>query len=150
MGLSTLGITFGYGTGASASAVTYAQLDRIGSVGEITADPEAIDVSTLEDYETKFVEGRTSVSDTVAVTVNWTDETEEEWETVLSTYKALGSDAKMYFEIIIPGMAKGCFFAAAPPSILPMPSLDQNGALVNTINLKLKEYVGWATKKAFS
>lgn len=59
-GLSTLGITFGYGveTTAGTKPTAFTQLDRINSIGGITQDVEQIDASALEDTSTKYVAGR--------------------------------------------------------------------------------------------
>lgn len=59
-GLSTLGITFGYGveTTAGTKPSTFSQLDRINSIGGIAQDVEQIDASALEDLSTKYVAGR--------------------------------------------------------------------------------------------
>ena len=78
-GLSTLGVTFSYGveTTAGTKPTAFKLLSRINSIGEITVTPEAIDASALEDRQTRNIAGRDTVSDTVAVTVNKTDETIE-------------------------------------------------------------------------
>ena len=55
MGLSTLGITFGYGveTTAGTKPASFTQLDRINNIGGISMDVEQIDASALEDTQTK-------------------------------------------------------------------------------------------------
>lgn len=148
-GLSTLGITFGYGveTTAGTKPTSFTRLHRVSSIGEVTAEPEAIDVSTLEDYDTKYAEGRTQVADTLAVTVNWTDETLDEWEDLMDAYDTAKAGGKrMWFEVVVPEMTKGCFVVGAPPAVLPLPSLDQNDALVNAINITVQSFEGWDTK----
>jgi hypothetical protein len=59
-GLSTLGITFGYGTEATAGTkpTSFKQLTRINSIGGINIEPEQIDASALEDAITRYVKGR--------------------------------------------------------------------------------------------
>ena len=148
MGLSTLGITFGYAVG-STKPNSFTQLDRISSIGEFSITNETIDVSCLEDLTSKFTRGRGSISDTIPVVVNWTDEVEAQWEAVLAAYNGRSSGETMWWEIIIPGMTKAAFFKAQPPTALPIPSLDQNAALVNTMNLVAEDLVGWDTKVAF-
>lgn len=153
-GISTLGITFGYGVEASSSIGTkptsFTKLTRINSIGELSIDPSSIDASALEDMVTKYIAGRSEVSETIAIDVNFTTETQTEWETLISAYEALTGGAQMWFEVIIPGYADGFFFIAQPPAILPMPSMGQNELLVMTINLVVADYKGLDTKVAFS
>ena len=149
MGLSTLVITFGYDVG-STKPNSFTQLDRISSIREYSITNETIDVSCLEDLTTKYVRGRGTTSDSIPVVVNWTDETEAQWEAVLSAYNGRTSGQTMWWEIIVPGMTKAAFFKAQPPTALPIPSLDQNAALVNTMNLVAEDLVGWDTKVNFS
>ena len=149
MGLSTLGIQFGYAVGSTKPA-SFTQLDRISSIGEFGITNESIDVSCLEDLTSKFVRGRGSIPDSIPVVVNWTDEVEAEWEAVLTAYAGRNAGETMWWEIIVPGMTKAAFFKAQPPTALPIPSLDQNAALVNTMNLVAEDLVGWDTKVNFS
>lgn len=151
-GISTLGITFGYGVEATAGTkpTSFSKLTRINSIGELSIDPSSIDASALEDMVTKHIAGRSEVSETIAIDVNFTTETQTEWEAVISAYEALSGGKQMWFEVIIPGYADGFFFIAQPPAILPMPSMGQNELLVMTINLVVADYKGLDTKVAFS
>ena len=148
MGLSTLGITFGYAIGSTKPA-SFTQLDRIVSIGEFSITNETIDVSCLEDLTSKFVRGRGTISDTIPVVVNWTDEIEAQWEAVLSAYAGKNPGETMWWEVIIPGMTKAAFFKAQPPTALPIPSMEQNAAFTNTMNLVAEDLIGWDTKVAF-
>lgn len=152
-GLSTLGITFGYGveTVAGTKPDKFTQLTRINELGDATAEPEAIDASALEDLFTRNISGRTTVSDTYPVTVNWTPDTLAEWEKVLEEYEKLKETGKsMWFETITPGFAKAEFIKAQPPSVLPVASKGQNELLTVEINLVLEELVGFDTKVEFT
>lgn len=147
-GLSTLGITFGYAIGSSKPA-SFTQLERIVSIGEMTVEPETIDVSTLEDYTSKFVAGRGTITDSLPVVVNFTDEIEAQWDALLTAYAGRSTGQTCWFEIIIPGKSKAAFFKAAPPAKLPIPSMEQNASFQATINLTVEDLVGWDTKVAF-
>ena len=149
MGLSTLGLTFGYGVGSTKPA-TFKQLDRIVSIGEFSVSPATIDISCLEDLTSVFTRGRGEISDQIPVVVNWEDETMEQWEDVLDDFNNRTTGQSMWFEVIVPGMTKAAFFTADPPTALPVPSIEQNGAFTNTMNLVAKELKGWDTKVAFS
>lgn len=149
MGLSTLGITLGYAIGTTKPS-SFTQLDRIVSIGEFSIQNETIDVSCLEDLTSKFVRGRGTISDTIPVVVNWTDEVEAQWEAVLLAFAGKEPGQAMWWEVIVPGMTKAAFFKAQPPTALPVPSMEQNVAFTNTMNLVAEDLIGWDTKVAFS
>ena len=147
-GLSTLGVTFSYGveTTAGTKPTSFKLLSRINSIGEITVTPEAINASTLEDRQTRNIAGRDTVSDTVTVTVNKTDETIEEWKEVITAYNGLTGGKRMWFQEITPGITDAEFFVAQPPSKLPITSKEQNGLLTMALNLIIEEMIGTDTK----
>ena len=153
-GISTLGIKFGYAVESSTAIGTkptsFTTLHRINSIGELSIEPESIDASALEDMVTRYIAGRSSVSETVAIDVNFTSDTQAEWEAVIDAYSDLTGGAQMWFEVVIPGYADGFFFIAQPPTILPMPSIGQNELLTMTINLVVADYKGLDTKVALS
>lgn len=148
MGLSTLGIEFGYAVGSTKPS-SFTKLDRIVSIGEAAITNETIDVSCLEDLTSKFVRGRGTVTDSIPVVVNWTDEVEQEWDAVLTAYNSRTTGQTMWWMIKVPGKSKCAFFKAQPPTALPIPSLDQNASLQNTMNLVMEELVGWDTAVSF-
>ena len=152
MGLSTLGITFGYGveTTAGTKPASFTQLDRINNIGGIAMDVEQIDASALEDTQTKYVAGRADTGGTWNVTVNFTDETATEWETLISDYNtAQASGLNLWFEVILPNQSDAFFVVAQPPQQIPMPEIGQNELLTVEIALTVVEYKGWDTKVAF-
>ena len=152
MGLSTLGVTFGYGveTTAGTKPASFTQLDRINSIGGISLSTEQIDASALEDYQTKYVAGRQDSGGTWSVTINFTDETATEWDTLISAYNtAKASGLAMWFEVIVPDQTDAFFVVAQPPQLIPMPEIVQNGLLTVEIQLVVVEYKGWDTKVAF-
>lgn len=161
-GLSTLGITFGYGVEATAGSKpsTFNQLTRINAIGEVTIEAENIDASALEDYLTKYIAGRGSVSDTLTVTVNLTSDTLAEWETLISAANtAKANNLSVWFETIVPGLSKtvsetttpqAFYIVAEPPTKVPQPAMDQNGLLTVEMNCTVKSYEGVSDVVAFS
>ena len=152
MGLSSLGVTFGYGveTTAGTKPSSFTQLDRINSIGGISLSTEQIDASALEDYQTKYVAGRQDSGGTWSVTINFTDETATEWDTLIGAYNtAKASGLAMWFEVIVPDQTDAFFVVAQPPQLIPMPEISQNGLLTVEIQLVVVEYKGWDTKVAF-
>lgn len=151
-GISTLGITLGYGveTTAGTKPETFKQLNRINAIGGITIEPEQIDASALEDDVTRYVKGRADTGGTWTVTVNYTDETAKEWEDLITAYKALTGGKRMWFEVVSKDLTKGFFVIAQPPESIPMPEVGQNELLTIEMNLTIEEYKGTDTKIALT
>lgn len=152
-GLSTLGITMGYGveTTAGTKPASFSALDRINSIGGITMDVEKIDASALEDTATKYVAGRADTGGDWSVTVNFTDETVQQWEDLIDAYNtAQASGLNIWFEICLPNQSDAFFVIAQPPQQLPMPEIGQNELLTIEISNTVVEYKGWDTKVTIS
>lgn len=151
-GISTLGVTFGYGTEETAGTkpTTFTKLTRINNIGAITIDPEQIDASALEDAVTRYVKGRADTGGSFPVTVNATSDTITEWETLISAYKALSGGKRMWFETIIPGFENAFFAVAQPPEQIPQPEIGQNELLTMEMNLTIEEYKGMDAKVEFT
>ena len=151
-GISTLGITFGYGTETTAGTkpTSFKQLTRINALGGINIEPEQIDASALEDEITRYVKGRADTGGSFAVTVNFTSDTVKEWQDLITAYKALSGGKRMWFETIIPGITNSFFVVAQPPEVIPQPEIGQNELLTVEMNLTIEEYKGLDTSVAFT
>ena len=147
MGISSLGILCGYGveTVAGDKPASFQLLNRINSIGSISLEPESIDASALEDMITRSIAGREDSGSNFAVTVNMTDETIAEWETLISDYEALTGGLRMWFEVWSPYLAKSFFVVIQPPKNIPMPDFSQNELLTMEMTLTIEEYVGLDT-----
>lgn len=151
-GVSTLGVTFGFGTESTAGTKpgTFTELTRINAIGGITLENQTIDASALTSLVTETIAGRADTPGNVSITVNLTPETKAEWATLISTYKALTESKQMWFEVIIPGFTDAFFFIAQPPQDIPMPEMNQNELLTVEFPLTIVEYKGMDTKVAFT
>ena len=151
-GISTLGITFGYGTETTAGTkpTSFKQLTRINALGGINIEPEQIDASALEDFITRYVKGRADTGGSFPVTVNFTSDTVTEWQELITAYKALSGGKRMWFETIIPGITNSFFVVAQPPEEIPQPEIGQNELLTLEMNLTIEEYKGLDTSVAFT
>ena len=151
-GISTLGITFGYGTETTAGTkpTSFKQLTRINALGGINIEPEQIDASALEDEITRYVKGRADTGGSFAVTVNFTSDTVKEWKDLITAYKALSGGKRMWFETIIPGITNSFFVVAQPPEEIPQPEIGQNELLTVEMNLTIEEYKGLDTSVEFT
>nr|DAR48755.1 MAG TPA: tail tube protein [Bacteriophage sp.] len=151
-GISTLGITFGYGTETTAGTkpTSFKQLTRINALGGINIEPEQIDASALEDAITRYVKGRADTGGSFAATVNFTSDTVKEWQDLITAYKALSEGKRMWFETIIPGITNSFFVVAQPPEEIPQPEIGQNELLTVEMNLTIEEYKGLDETVAFT
>ena len=151
-GVSTLGITFGYGveTTAGTKPTAFKKLSRINAIGGINIEPEQIDASALEDLITRYIKGRADTGGSFPVTVNYTDDTAKEWDDLITEYKALTGGKRMWFETIVPDITKGFFVIAQPPDAIPQPEIGQNELLTVEMNLTIEEYKGADEKVAFT
>ncbi len=151
-GVSTLGITFGYGveTTAGTKPGAFTELSRINAIGGITLENQTIDSSALNDLVTQTIAGRADTPGNISVTVNLTPETKTEWATLISTYKALTESKQMWFQTIIPGFSESFFFIAQPPQDIPQPEMNQNELLTVEFSLTIVEYKGMDDKVAFT
>lgn len=147
-GISTLGITFSYGVEETAGTkpTEFTQLHRINGIGGINLETEQIDASALEDMISRYIQGRADTGGSFPVTVNFTDETAEEWATLISAYKGLADGKRMWFQTISPYLTKSFFVVAQPPLQIPQPEMGQNGLLTVDMNLVIEEYKGTDTK----
>ena len=151
-GLSTLGITFGWGveTTAGTKPASFKQLTRINSIGGITIENEQIDASALEDLVSRYIQGRGDTGGSFPVSVNATPETYAEWEEVIEAYNTAKETGKrIWFETIIPGFEEAEFVVAQPPTKIPAPEKTQNELLVVEMNLTIEEFIGMDTKVSF-
>lgn len=152
-GISTLGITFGFGVEATAGEkpTTFTQLHRINAIGGITIENEQIDASALEDLVSRYVRGRADTGGSFPIGVNFTTETNDEWKEVITEFAGIeGSGKRMWFETIVPGFDEAFFVIAQPPTAIPQPEIGQNELLVVEMNLTIEEYRGMETKVSFT
>ena len=144
-GISTLGSLTGYAveTTAGTKPTTFKMLHRINASDEIAIETETIDASALEDMVERTIAGRGSTGGTFGVTVNVTDETITEWETLIQEYETAKTAGKaMWYEEYFPSLKKAFFTKIEPPTVIPKPAREQNGLLTVTMTLTINEYVG--------
>lgn len=151
-GISTLGVTFGYGveTTAGSKPSSFTQLTRINSIGGLTVETEQIDASALEDMVSRYVAGRGDTGGSFAVTVNLTPETAAEWKAVISkANEAKESGLRVWFETIIPGFEEAFFVVGYPPTEIPQPEIGQNELATVEMSITADEYRGMESKVEF-
>ena len=148
-GISTVGVKFGYGVEATAGTkpTAFTLLNRINQIGGIKIDREQIDASALEDEIEQAIAGRGSTGGTFDVTVNLTDDTLDEWKTLIEAYQTAKAAGKgVWFQTWFPNLANGFFVVAEPPTVIPQPEVDQNGLVTVAMTMIINKYHGADTK----
>lgn len=148
-GLSTLGVQFSYGveTTAGTKPTSFTLLERCSEIAGITLETEQIDVSTLEDFVSKYVAGRQDTGGTWEVTFNITDETIEQLTSMMeASSTAQESGKQTWFQVSHPNMTSAFFVIAQPGTQIPLPDFAQNEAMTGVISLVIVDYKGLDTK----
>lgn len=148
-GYSTLGVQFSYGveTTAGTKPTTFTLLERCSEISGITLETEQIDVSTLEDFVSKYVAGRQDTGGTWEVTFNITDETIEQLTDMMEkSATAQESGKQTWFQVSHPYMSKAFFVIAQPGTQIPLPDFAQNEAMTGVVSLVIVDYKGLDTK----
>lgn len=143
-GVSTLGVKFGYGIGGASAPSTFTQLERCNSIGGISLSTEQIDASALEDEVSRYVAGRQDTGGSWEVVFNASDEVFTQLEAMISAYKGLSGDQKLWFEVWSPYLTNAFFVVAQPPLHIPMPETAQNELQTVTMTFTIEEYKGMA------
>lgn len=148
-GISTVGIKFGYALESTAGTKpsSFTMLNRINNIAGIDLSTEQIDASSLEDQITRYIAGRQDAGGgDWAITVNITDETIQEWETLISTYYNRSSNSlAMWFEVWSPYLTKAYYVVAEPPKNIPMSEMGQNSLQTVEITLSVNDFKGLDT-----
>lgn len=142
-GLSTLGIKFGYGVGTLTQKPSeFKQLERVNSIGSISLSTEQIDASALEDKVSKYVAGRQDTGGTWEVVFNISDSVAEQLNAMITEYKGMSGDQKMWFEVWTESMEKAFFVIAQVPETIGMPDISQNTLMTVSMTFTIEEYKG--------
>lgn len=145
-GISSLGIKLGYGVGDLTTKPTdFKLLERVNSIGGISLSTEQIDASALEDYISKYVQGRQDTGGSWEVTFNLSDDVVDQLEGLITEYNSMTTGQKMWFEVWSPSMANGFFVIAQVPKNIPMPEVGQNSLLTVAMSFTIEEYKGMDT-----
>lgn len=138
-GLSTLGVRLFGAESTDGNKVTdasaYSEFTRINSIGEMALEANNIDASALIDVVTRYVAGRSDVSDTYTVTINVTNDTIAEWTAVLGK--------KICFVTYVPGLTSMVYVIATVPGKVPVPGFEQNSLLTVAINCTTNDFIGF-------
>lgn len=142
-GVSTLGIKVAYGieTVAGTKPETFTWLPRCTSIGEISLDQEDLDASAIEDYITRYIDGRMDTGGDWTLTFNLTSETKTGLKTMMSaSATAKASNLRTWFEIYTPDETDAIFVVGRPGTKLPLSAINGNEVRTVDINITIDEY----------
>lgn len=150
-GLTTLGMKVGYAveTVAGQRPAKFKWLQRADSIGGIDLPTENIDVSAIEDYQTRYAPGRQDSGGEWAIGFNYTDEVKAQLTEMIAAYNegiSAATPLKMWFTVWHPSLQSNFDVVAAPPQLIPMPEIGQNEKLVVSMTMTIDEYKGVGTK----
>ena len=94
----------------------------------------------------RSVAGRGTTGGTFPITINLTDETISEWETLIEEYSGMGSGLRMWFQISSPYLERAFYVVGQPPLEIPMPDMSQNELLTAELPITIDEFKGMDTK----
>ena len=89
--------------------------------------------------------GRQDTGGSFPITINVTDDTIAEWETLIADYNAKANDEALYIEVWSPYLTRAFFIKAQPPQKLPMSEMAQNELQTIEIGMTIEEYLGMDT-----
>lgn len=145
-GISTLGTIIAYGveTTAGTQPTTYTWLERANTIGGVDLTTEKIDSSATDDEVSRYVAGRADTGGDWNVTFNIVPGVLDILEKMISDYKALSDEKRMWFMVYSPYMGgKGIFIVAQPPSAIPFSGADQNALFTGEMSFTIEEYKGY-------
>lgn len=143
--LSTIGIQLRYATESTAGTRPtsgFTQIANITSIGEISATPDQLEVTNLEDTWKRYIDGVKDGSGEIQIGANFTAAFKTAWETAITAYEtAFASSKATWWEVYVPDF--GSFFFAGKPADLGLPSIEVNNVFAGTVSITPNEIEGW-------
>lgn len=143
--LSTIGITFGYAvetTAGTRPTTGFTHFNDITSIGEITGEPETIEVTNLLDTWHRYIEGLKDSGESVPIGANFTKAFLTAWtaaRTAAVAGKAL--DKACWWEVGVTGFGK--FYFAGIPAEVGLPEIGVGEAFAGEVNITINDIAGW-------
>lgn len=141
--ISTLGVKFGYAveTVAGTKPTSFKWLPRCTEIGEIGLDTETIDVSALEDYQTRYIAGRQDTGGDWSVTFWITPETRPLLHAMMQESAAgLLDNKRTWFEVWNPNDTEAVYVIGQPGTKIPFGGATQNEGYSGSIVIAIDEY----------
>jgi len=143
--LSTIGIKLGYAPEATAGTkptTGYTDITNITSIGEISAQPDQLDCSDLQDVFKRYIAGQRDTGGNVAIGANFTKAFLTQWNTIVTAYETAHDAGKqLWFQVLVEGF--GAFYFSGEPVELGLPGIEVNQVFAGTANIVPNTVAGW-------
>ena len=143
--LSTIGITFGYAveTTAGERPTTFTDFEDITSIGEITGEPETIEVTNLLDTWHRYIEGLKDSGESIPIGANFTSSFKTKWTAArTAATTGLAANKATWWKVGVPNF--GNFYFAGVPSEMGLPEIGVGEAFAGEVNITVNQIAGWA------
>lgn len=145
--LSTIGITLSYAMEATAGTrptTGWTVVDNITSLGEISANPEKLEVTNLVDTWHRYIDGLKGGSEEVTVGANFTSAFKTAWEAARTAAQGgVAENKACWWKITVPNFAD--FLFAGMPSELGLPEIGVGEVFAGEVSVSLNQIAGWVT-----
>lgn len=142
--LSTIGITLGYAVESVAGTrpSNFTTIDNITSIGEITGEPEQLEVTNLVDTWHRYIEGLRDSGGSVAIGANFTAAFLAAWSGARTASLAGIDDGKAtWWQVHVPNF--GDFHFAGTPAELGLPEIGVGEVFAGSTSIVLNDVAGW-------
>lgn len=143
--LSTIGITLGWAveTTAGTMPTSFTTIDNITSIGEVSANPEKLEVTNLVDTWHRYIDGLKDGGEEVTIGANFTAAFKTAWEAIVTAATtARESSLACWWEVTVPNF--GSFHFAGMPSDIGLPEIGVGEVFAGEVSVALNEISGWA------
>ena len=145
--LNTIGITLGYCAEVTAGTKPtsgYTTIANITSIGEISADPDTLEVTNLSDTFKRYIAGVKDTGGNIEVGANFTAAFKTAWAAAVTAYStAFAASKALWWQVHVPSF--GDFYFAGEPIDLGLPGIEVNQVFAGTVNIIPNQVAGWAT-----
>lgn len=145
--LSTIGVTFGYAveTTAGTRPTSFTNFSDITSIGEITGEPETIEVTNLLDTWHRYIEGLKDSGESVPIGANFTKAFLSAWTAArAAALTAKGEGKACWWEVGVSGF--GNFYFAGIPAEVGLPAIGVGEAFAGEVNITINDIAGWTAE----
>ncbi len=145
--LSTIGIKLKYAPEATAGTkptTGYTEIANITSIGEISANPEQLEVTNLVDTWKRYIAGVRDTGGNIPIGANFTAAFKTAWNAVVTAYAtAFAAGKALWWEVNVPNF--GSFYFAGEPIDLGLPSIEVNNVFAGEVEIIPNQVSGWGT-----
>lgn len=143
--LSTIGITIGYAveTTAGTRPTAYTNIPNVTSIGEISAEPEQLEVTDLSDTWRRYIDGLKGGAENVNLGVNLTAAFKTLWDALVTASETgKASNKATWFKVTVPNFGSDFYFAGMPSDI-GLPEIGVGEVFDGETSITVNQVAGW-------